>query len=359
MDQGQEAITGHVRTGEGRATGFTALPWVARQFRGRLGIEPHPGTLNLAVPPGARGRWRAWSARPGIRLEPEDPAACAARCHPVRVHAPGRNPVTAAVIVPEVAGYDPDRLELVAAVGLRDALEARDGDELVVEPAAGRRCRAVLFDVDGTLVNSIEGYRLAAERAVSPYGWTVSAEAVSRTMNFGESFWDLVLPPERRGDEALIARLRAEILGHWPDILAASVLVDAGIGPLLARLRAAGLRLGICTASRGESFRPLEQAGLLEFFDVVVTARDVRATKPDPEGLHLCLDRLGIPATEAAYVGDTVTDMRASHAAGLFAVGVLTGAGTSSLLSAAGAHRILPGLEDLPGLLGVALSGTG
>ncbi|MBN8279769.1 MAG: HAD family hydrolase, partial [Gammaproteobacteria bacterium] len=230
--------------------------------------------------------------------------------------------------------------------------------ELVVEPADGRRCRAVLFDVDGTLVNSIEGYRLAAERAVSPYGWTVSAEAVSRTMNFGESFWDLVLPPERRGDEALIARLRAATLGHWPDILAASVLVNPGIGALLAGLKEAGLRLGICTASRGESFRPLEQAGLLGLFDVVVTARDVRATKPDPEGLHLCLDRLGIPATEAAYVGDTVTDMRASHAAGLFAVGVLTGAGTSSLLSAAGAHRILAGLQDLPGLLGVSLPGT-
>jgi phosphoglycolate phosphatase-like HAD superfamily hydrolase len=56
-------------------------------------------------------------------------------------------------------------------------------------------------------------------------------------------------------------------------------------------------------------------------------------------------------ADETVYIGDTVADIRASHAAGLNAVGVLTGAGNSSLLSGAGAHRILADLHQLPGVL--------
>jgi phosphoglycolate phosphatase len=138
---------------------------------------------------------------------------------------------------------------------------------------------------------------------------------------------------------------------HWQAVLECSVPLFPGIAGVLAQLRTAGVRLGICTASQGESFRPLEQPGLLGMFDEVVTARDVERRKPHPERILLCMERMGVAAEEAIYVGGTVADIRASRAAGLFAVGVLTGAGNSSLLSGAGAHRVLPDLQDLPGLL--------
>jgi phosphoglycolate phosphatase len=170
-------------------------------------------------------------------------------------------------------------------------------------------------------------------------------------MNFGDPFWDLVVPPESLGDEELIARLRRDTMAHWPSVLEECVLVYPGIRRILEQLTSEGVRLGICTASRGESFRPLERAGLLDFFDEIVTARDVVRRKPDPEGILLCMERMGVAAGETLYIGDTVADMQASHAAGLFAVGVLTGAGTSSLLSGAGAHRILTDLQHLPDVL--------
>jgi phosphoglycolate phosphatase len=216
-------------------------------------------------------------------------------------------------------------------------------------PAGSRR--AALFDVDGTLVNSIDGYRLAAQRAVEPYGWSVSQEAVRSAMNFGHQFWDLVVPAESRDDQDLIAKLRRDTMAHWPAILEDSVLVYPEIGAMLVRLKAAGIRLGICTASQGESFRPLERTGLLDLFEEVITGRDVVRRKPDPEGLLLCMERMGVDPVDTAYIGDTVADIRASHAAGLYAVGVLTGAGDSRLLSVAGAHRILPDLQNLPELL--------
>lgn len=351
-------ITGRVRRGLGHGAGFTSLPWARRQFLEALGIEPFPGTLNLQVDHDDRARWQALKSGPGLRLEPGHAPGCAARCYPVRASVAGRSPVTAAIVVPEVPGYGPHQVEVIAAVSLREGLGVADDDRVTLETVPLRNPRAVLFDVDGTLVNSIDGYRLAAERAVRPYGWSVSAEAVSRAMNFGDPFWDLVVPPECLGDGELIARLRRDTMAHWPAVLDECVLVYPGIGAVLATLKAAGVRLGICTASRGESFRPLERAGLLDFFEEVVTARDVMRRKPDPEGILLCMERMGLAAGETVYIGDTVADIRASHAAGLYAVGVLTGAGNSSLLSGAGAHRILADLHQLPRVLLGADGGT-
>ncbi len=344
-------IVGHVRTGLGNAAGFTNLPWVRRQLMQALGIDPWPGTLNLQLASAAIPHWQSLNEGPGLGLVPERPLDCAARCYPVRASVAGRSPVTAAIIVPGVTGYAPDQVEVVASVSLREVLGLVDGDVVSLDTVAARNRRAVLFDVDGTLVNSIDGYRLAAERALQPYGWSVSPEAVSRAMNFGDRFWDLVVPPELLGDEELIAQLRRDTMAHWPAIRDECVLVYPGIGGTLEILKSAGVRLGICTASRGESFQPLEQAGLLGYFEEIVTARDVARRKPDPEGILLCMERMGVGAAETLYIGDTVADMQASHAAGLFAVGVLTGAGNSSLLSGAGAHRILSDLRQLPAIL--------
>ena len=341
-------IAGTVRTGLGRGAGFTGLPWAQRQFRELLGIDPFPGTLNLHVVPASMPGWQSLATGAGVRLVPERATDCAARCYPVRVSVPRRGPVTAAIVLPEVPGYGVDQIEVIAAVPLRESLALTDGDLVALDTVRAPGCRAVLFDVDGTLVNSIDGYRLAAERAVQPFGWSVTAEAVSRAMNFGDPFWDLVVPPESRGDQELIERLRRDTMAHWPAVLDESVLVYPGIESVLEELRDAGVRLGICTASRGESFRPLEKAGLLAHFDEIVTARHVARRKPDPEGILLCMERMGVLPAETAYIGDAVADIQASHAAGLYAIGVLTGAGTSSLLSAAGAHRILSDLRHLP-----------
>ena len=345
------SVAGVVRTGLGQAAAFTTLPWVQQQVRRTLGMDTYPGTLNLVVGREEIAEWGALSLQPGLPMAPERPGECAARCYPVLACVPGRAPVTAGILVPEVPGYAPDQIEVLAAVPLRQLLRVADGDMVMLRTVPVPALRAALFDVDGTLVNSIAGYRLAAQRAVEPYGWSVSQEAVSAAMNFGEPFWDLVVPPESRGDLELIAKLRRDTLAHWPAILADSVLLYPETGAMLATLKAAGVRLGICTASHGESFLPLEQSGLLDLFDQVVTAKDVTHRKPDPEGLLLCLDRMGVAAAESAYIGDTVADVRASHAAGLYAVGMLTGAGDSALLSAAGAHRLLADLRYLPELL--------
>lgn len=343
-------LRGRVRAGQGRAAGFTSLGWVRSGLLDSMGIEPYPGTLNLELQSaGDLWTWAEVRGSPATLLEPPDPAQCAARCYPVWI---GRR-LPGAVVLPMVPGYPPDRLELIGPVALRQALNLADGDELEVEFAQLPALAAVIFDVDGTLVDSLEGYRLAASRAAGDAAYPVTLDAVRAALNGDGSFWDLVLAGHPDHSPSRVEALRARTMAHWPAVVREHVGLAAGVPETMARLRGAGIRLAIYTGSGGESFLPLQQAGLLETFDVVVTARDVGRPKPHPEGLWRCLERLGEVPHRVAYVGDTAADMQAARAAGLTAVGVLGGAGDSARLAMAGAHWLLPGLWRLPGLLGL------
>lgn len=255
------------------------------------------------------------------------------------------------MVVPDVAGYPPDQVEIIAAIDLRAHFGLVDGDGLCVAEPDTCAPQAVIFDVDGTLLNSLDGYCLAAGRATEPRGWRVSHDDVRRALDTNQPFWNFVIPPDYRPDEQLIDELRAETMRHWPVALAEVVAVLPGCAEMLNRLIQAGMRLAIYTGSGGESFPPLQDAGLLDLFEVVVTGNDVAARKPAPDGLHLCLERLGLAPEQAVYVGDASIDVAASRAAGMVAIAVLTGAGDSASLTAAGAHRITPSVAHLPEIL--------
>lgn len=128
MLEADDWIQGRVVGGTGEAAAFTRLPWVCRQVEQRLGFLPYPGTLNVTLE-SARdlAAWARIRSRPGILLNPES-GYCAARLF--RATLAGRGP--AAVVVPEVAGYPPDRVEVLAPVHLRSALGLVDGSLVTV-----------------------------------------------------------------------------------------------------------------------------------------------------------------------------------------------------------------------------------
>jgi HAD superfamily hydrolase (TIGR01509 family) len=339
--RGDWTLTGRVAAGVGRGAGFTALPWARAGLVAAAGIDPHPGTLNLRLDDaGHRALWAGLAAAAPESIAPGAPGACGAACIPVRVSRAGEGmaaAVPAAIVVPRVTAYPDDLLELVSPVALRASLGVADGERLRVRSAAPPPVDAVIFDVDGTLVDSIGAYVVAAARASAPYGLTVDDALVRRALNDDVPFWPLVVG-QRPDAGAVVAALGLAIRRVWPEVLATHVRRFPAVADTLRQLSASGLRLGICTASRGESFAAL--AGLLEHFGVVVTAADVARPKPDPEGLLRAAAALGVAPARAAYIGDAVVDVRASRAAGMYCVGVLSGAGEGAGLAAAGADRL-------------------
>ncbi len=348
-------IEGRVAAGQGRAATFTQLDWVRANTRQSLGIDPYPGTLNLRISGSSNLQaWQSWRRRSGIRIPAQRAADCDARCYPVRI----ADQCTAAVLLPEISDYPEDQVEVISAVGLRDTLSLRDGNSLQLSAVMPGAIKAVIFDVDGTLVNSVDAYHIAAGRAAKPYGISVSQAQIKQALNSGQEFWAMMLPEKQRKDVSLIQALREGTMQHWPDVMDEYVRAFDGLADSLQVLREAKLRLAIYTGSTGESFSALQHSALLEQFEVVVTANDVAQRKPHPEGIVRCLEILGLEPGEAAYLGDSVIDIQAAHRAGVFSVGVLTGSADATALSLAGAHRLAANNQAWADILLATNTGT-
>jgi CTP-dependent riboflavin kinase len=127
-----EKLLGRLATGTGQGKHFTRLDWARQQFLDTLGIDPFPGTLNLIIDdPESMKVWNRLKDTPGVRIgNPNDgPHDCDARCYPVSIG----GQIDAAIVLPEVAGYSPVQIEIIAATSVRDALDINDGDSLRLE----------------------------------------------------------------------------------------------------------------------------------------------------------------------------------------------------------------------------------
>ena len=121
---GPMALRGRLVNGLGEATGFTAIDWVRQAFLDRLGIDVFPGTVNLEIGSDQLADWAAIKASPGITIPPGQPGFCDATAWPVRID--GR--VSAAILLPHVEDYPADKVELIAAVPVRETLGIGEGD---------------------------------------------------------------------------------------------------------------------------------------------------------------------------------------------------------------------------------------
>jgi len=178
------------------------------------------------------------------------------------------------------------------------------------------RLQAVLFDWDGTLVNTAEANYRCYEKLFGSYGIAFDRDAFRRTYspNWHLTYSALGLAEERWSEAD------ARWLEHYCE--EEVVLID-GARDALLRVRRAGLRAGIVTSGdRVRVGRELDDLGVASLFEVVVCAEDIVYRKPHPEALLLALDRLGVGAAEAVYVGDSPEDVQMAQAAGVLAVGV-------------------------------------
>jgi phosphoglycolate phosphatase len=190
---------------------------------------------------------------------------------------------------------------------------------------------AVIFDLDGTLIDSAPIYYELIDVVFKRLGIPpVDRQVLLEAMQDGEFEWDLVLPEGMKPcKEEVIKNAQIIIDDIAPSMFRQQVKLIPGTAQVLKGIAAEGLRLALATSTLRDymavKLAPLRKAGIENLLEVIITADDVRNKKPHAEPLLKCSRMLGLDPGQCAYVGDTRVDIRAGRAAGMQTVGVLTG----------------------------------
>ena len=212
---------------------------------------------------------------------------------------------------------------------------------------------AVCFDFDYTLADATDSIVAGFQYGFTRLGWPVpDRETVRRTVGYLlEDAYTLLTgdrDPEHRAAfrplflEASMERQRRE------------TTLFPGADALLRGLHRRGVRQAIVSSKRGDTIQIiLDRLGLLQELDLVIGSADVRRHKPDPEGLLLAMERLGVSPGDTLFCGDTVLDAGAAQNAGCHFAAVLNGTTPAAAFAPFSPDHIAPDLDDLARWLGL------
>ena len=213
--------------------------------------------------------------------------------------------------------------------------------------------RAVLFDLDGTLADTVPLIAQHISDALNAHGiactprdvYPLIGRPIVDAMNELHEF-----ASDGARMEAVIVEYRAAL--HEAVNAAGTDLVLPGVRAMLRELREAGFAVGVVTAKGGpQAEHLLTITELRDLVDVLVSTDDVDRGKPAPDSALLGLERLGAAAAETWYVGDAMSDMEMALAAGMRAMGITTGAATREELADAGAEVVVDTAAEVSGLI--------
>jgi HAD superfamily hydrolase (TIGR01549 family) len=201
----------------------------------------------------------------------------------------------------------------------------------------------IIFDIDGTLVDTNPAHVEAWRRAFQHFGYDVPTERIVIEIGKGgDQLVPSVLgePGEERHGEALRRTQKEEFLAiakreHFR--------VFPGVPELFSVVRERNIRTALATSSDEKHLQAtLASAGidLVSLADVLVTRDEAEASKPAPDLVFASVEKLDLSPSQCAMVGDTIYDAQACQAAGVVFLGVLSGGSSEAALLEAGASAV-------------------
>jgi phosphoglycolate phosphatase len=213
--------------------------------------------------------------------------------------------------------------------------------------------RAVIFDLDGTLLDTLEDIGRAANRVLAAHGFPVHPlDAYRHFVGDGASALFQRALPDGLGTGETLERCLGEFREDYGRTWNVATQPYPGVPELLRALTGRGVRMSILS-NKPHAITEACVRGLLPdwTFDVVLGHKEGAPKKPDPSGALTIAGTLGVPPDDFLYLGDTGTDMDTARRAGMRPIGALWGFRTREELIAHGAERLLQHPSDLIDLL--------
>jgi phosphoglycolate phosphatase len=208
--------------------------------------------------------------------------------------------------------------------------------------------QTVIFDLDGTLLNTIDDLADAGNWVCRKNGWPEhSAEAFKQMVGHGIPNLVQRFSPEGARSPLLQAAALAKFSEYYGAHCMDKTAPYAGIPELLAALRAEGAQLAVYSNKADEFSRALIRRYFPDTFALVLGKRPGIPVKPDPAGLRKILEELPARPASTLFVGDSDVDVRTAHNAGLPACGAAWGFRGAEELAAAGAEVIAAAPADV------------
>jgi HAD superfamily hydrolase (TIGR01509 family) len=208
--------------------------------------------------------------------------------------------------------------------------------------------QALIFDLDGTLVDTVYAHVLAWQRALNEAEMPIEGWKIHRRIGMSGGLFTRAVAREvgrpLAPDET--ERIQTRHGELYRELLPERRPLPGAVG-LLEELRTTGIPHGIATSGRRPEIDASLEALGVGAETVVVERGHVDRAKPEPDLFLACAERLGVPASECYVVGDAVWDLLAARRAGMLSVGLQSGGYGEDELTRAGAFRVYRDTEEL------------
>jgi HAD superfamily hydrolase (TIGR01509 family) len=208
--------------------------------------------------------------------------------------------------------------------------------------------KAAIFDIDGTLVDSVDLHAKAWKKAFAHFGHDIAFDKIrSQIGKGGDQLMPVFLSKEElEAEEKDLEKFRGKLFRKefLPDVKAFPKVRE-----LFQRLLADGWKLGLASSAKGkdlETYKKIAQIG--DLIDAETSSDDAEKSKPHPDIFRAAMDRLGtIEPKDCIVVGDSPYDAEAAAKAGIRSVGFLCGGFPATVLRKAGFEKLYEGAADL------------
>ena len=206
----------------------------------------------------------------------------------------------------------------------------------------------VIFDLDGTLLDTIDDLADAGNYVCRLHGWpTYTVEEYKRFVGNGMAKLVARFVPEEWRTPEGVAAILEEFMPYYDAHKEDKTAAYPGMVDLIARLKAAGVNMAVLTNKADPMARPVVNAYYPGLFPTVQGALPGMPTKPDPTLLHKLMERMNATRENTLFVGDSNVDIRTAKNGGLTGCGVLWGFRSRQELETEGADVLVQTPEEL------------